>query len=282
MRYSLVRTNGEAFLTVFPETGDPLPARSDHPNWDKLVAGVLADDESVLDLFDVSKSIIKKLDRLSERVSIYGGAIYFDGDLIDNALTEQILRFIDEDVDDWEPLVDFFEKLMTNPIEHSREQLYRFMQKNGITITEDGDVIFYKGVQLIGTDAEGNKEYFSSSAGHAFVDGVEVNGQVPNNIGSVIEMPRSEVQHDPSSACSTGLHCATFNFAKSFCNGAVLEIHVNPRDVVSVPNYSSDKVRVCRYYVHDQIDQPYTTAVKRVQIDNAPDGVYAFEEDSDY
>lgn len=282
MRYSLVRTNGEAFLTVFPETGDPLPARNDHPNWDKLVAGVLADDESVLDLFDIGKSIVKRLDRLSERVSIYGGTIYFDNDPIDNALSQQILRFIDEDEEDWEPLVDFFEKLMTNPIEHSREQLYQFMLNNKITITEDGDIVFYKGVK-VQTDEDGNKQYLSSSAGHAYVDGEEVNGVVPNSIGSVIEMPRSEVAHDPSAACSTGLHCATFEFAQNFCVGAVLEIHVNPRDVVSVPNNShSNKVRVCRYYVVKQIDQPYTTAVKRIQVDNAPDGTYDYEETATY
>jgi hypothetical protein len=42
----------------------------------------------------------------------------------------------------------------------------------------------------------------------------------------------------------------------------MLEVHVNPRDVVSVPTDSNwQKVRCCRYKVVDVIDQPYSTAV---------------------
>jgi len=63
--------------------------------------------------------------------------------------------------------------------------------------------------------------------------------------------------------CHTGLHVGTYAYASNFGQGALLEVQVNPRDVVSVPtDCSAAKMRTCRYVVVDTIDQPYTTAVK--------------------
>ena len=44
--------------------------------------------------------------------------------------------------------------------------------------------------------------------------------------------------------------------------GTVLEVYVNPRDVVSVPHdYSAQKIRVCRYVVGEPVDKPYDEPV---------------------
>jgi hypothetical protein len=50
----------------------------------------------------------------------------------------------------------------------------------------------------------------------------------------------------------------TYDYAKRYANGALLKVHVNPRDVVSVPTGEGEKVRVCRYVVEDIIDAPET------------------------
>jgi hypothetical protein len=63
-------------------------------------------------------------------------------------------------------------------------------------------------------------------------------------------MPRSEVAHNPRQACEAGLHVGTFNYVGGHTREHVLEVHVNPRDIVSVPtDGGGQKVRVCRYTV---------------------------------
>lgn len=276
IQHSIVGNAGEQFVTVFiPGGTQPLVAGSDHPNFSEIITALTnpygpvrntyQSDEDYADyivgLFDLTVAVAKKFDRLSERVTVANGRIYLDGEEIDNALTRQIRRFLDEGVDDWKPLVNFFEKVLANPQEHSRTQLYEWLSRHDFTITPEGDIVGYKGV-AVRTDEDGDPRYVSIHAGPAIVDGEEVNGQVPNDIGSVVEMARGSVQHDPSIGCHTGLHVGTWSYASSFAQGAVLEVHVNPRDVVSVPTDCNwQKVRCCRYTVVDVKDVPYSSAV---------------------
>jgi hypothetical protein len=259
MQYTIVGTeDGEKNLTLFVRGQAPLVAHSSHPNYDKIEQGVLAGDESVTDLFDVAATAATFFEPLSERVTVAYGRVYFDGDEVDNALTRQISRFIEEDNSNWEPLVRFFENVSLNPNEHSREQLYTWLDKHDFTITDDGMIVGYKGVKR-----NNDGTLTSINTGTATVNGAVFSGAIPNAAGDVVEMPRSEVQWDPRNGCSTGLHVGTYEYASGFSQGAVLEVAVNPRDVVSVPTDSNfAKVRVCRYVVVDTLDAPYTSAVK--------------------
>jgi hypothetical protein len=55
--------------------------------------------------------------------------------------------------------------------------------------------------------------------------------------------------------CSVGLHVGTYDYASNFTLN-VLEVHVNPRDVVSVPTDSNwAKVRCCRYVVIKEVER---------------------------
>src|SRR5438270_13314737 len=103
MKYNLVNNDGFSNITVFID-GELLAANSNHPNFKNILAGVLNDDESVVDLFDVTKQLAVKFERLSERVSVNNGRVFFDGDEVNNELTRQILRFLEEDVEDWNSL----------------------------------------------------------------------------------------------------------------------------------------------------------------------------------
>lgn len=257
IQYSLIGNGQDSNITVFVN-GEVYVAASTHPNFDAIVAAAVRGDENIADLIDVTVVVSKKLEKLSERVSVSNNRIYFDGDEIDNVLTKQILRFIEEDVSDWKPLVNFFENVAANTNEHSREQLYRWLQERNFTITEDGSFIAYKGVAV-----QNDGQYVSISHGTAFVNGEQYNGAIPNWIGAEVEMPRSEVTHDPTVGCNTGLHAGTWEYASGFAQGAVLEVIINPRDVVSVPTDCNDsKLRVCRYIVNDVADRPDTASVK--------------------
>lgn len=258
LQYTIIgNEDGESNIVVFVAGQAPQVASQSHPNFDAIVSGALAGDDSVIELFDIADAAAQKFHRLSERVTTANGRLYLDGEEVDNALSTQVLRFMDEGVEDWKPLVAFFENVQANPNEHSREQLFEWLNRRDFTITADGMIVGYKGVA-----SDGDGGYLSIHSGKAIVDGETVTGRIPTNPGSIVEMPRSEVEWNPSGGCHTGLHVGTFEYAEGFSRGTVLEVHVNPRDVVSVPTDSdAAKVRCCRYSVVREIEVPYTGAV---------------------
>lgn len=255
----VVAGDGRRVLTALLPDLDPITVPGDHPNFDRinleLDSGSLSADE-IAELADLSITIATKFCRLSERVSVANGRVYFDGDEAHGAIVNHILRSLDES-EDVTPLVAFMENVAANPTEHSREQLYEWLNAHDFTITQDGLIVGYKGVTK-----SGDGSLVSGFKGRAIVDGQPITGQIPNKVGSTIEMPRSEVAHDPAAACSRGLHVGVFDYAKSYARGAMLRVLVNPRDVVSVPtDAGGQKVRVCRYVVDRVIDAPETCAI---------------------
>lgn len=261
-RFTLIDTGDEGkWVTVLVPGHGLLSAAESHPNFTTILDLLLSDEDLDPDefarLFDVSVAVAEHFENLSERVSVSAGRVFFDGDEQHDAITKQIVRFLDEDVQNWVPLVNFMEKVASNPVLHSREQLYDWLNAHDFTLTRDGNIVGYKGVVKL---EDGT--LVSQWTGRAIVDGQRHQGQIPNAIGTVIEMPRSEVAHDPAEACSTGLHVGTYGYAESYARGAMLEVEVNPRDVVSVPtDAAGEKVRVCRYRVLSIIDAPHTAAV---------------------
>jgi hypothetical protein len=261
-QYSIVSDGENTNITVYI-SGHPYPLVADdsHPNYAEIKDVVVfdlaeGDDEYLIGLFDVAATAAKYFAPLSERVSVANGRLYFDNDEVDNSLAKQVVRFINEGVSDWQPLVKFMENVANNPHPHSREQLYDWLAKRDFTITDEGYIVAYKGVQV-----SENGGYESIHSGKAIVDGEVVSGRIPTNPGSIVEMPRLEVHHDPSTGCSTGLHAGNWRYARSFAN-IVLEVRINPRDVVSVPTDSDwEKVRVCRYEVIQVVDAAYDTSV---------------------
>lgn len=246
---------GDQFVTVIIEGERPLVAHSSHPNFDRIVEGARNGDNSVSELFDVAESITSRFERLTERITTANGALYLDGVLMNDALATQAVAFMRDGVEDFWPLLYFYEKVQQNPQEHSREQFYPWLTNHDFTIDDNGDVIGYKGVEKV-DDAN----FLSIHSGRAIVNDQIVSGRIPQALGDIVEMPRDEVAFDPSNGCSSGLHVANFDFAKSYNHGAILDVRFSPRDVVSVPTDSGwSKVRVCRYYIHSEVEQEYST-----------------------
>ena len=251
VRYNLTHDDGDpSSITVFfPNQVLPQVATADHKAFSDIVDACKKgeDPESISELFNVGKVIVKRFNRVTERVSIAHGQLFFDGDPIDSSLSTMILAFYAEGHESFEPLVSFFEKLQANPNKHSREMLYGWMSKHKFGIMPDGDFVAYKGVHRNGTAAE--DLYRSGNHGRASVNGEVHEGAIPTSPGVVVEMPRSEVNHNPSVGCSTGLHAGDWSYASSFAT-VTLRVKINPRDVVSVPTDCGErKMRVCRYRV---------------------------------
>lgn len=247
-------TNGLNVVVTFDPARPEaiLMANSSHPHYTEILFMLRAGDTRVFDMFDVAGGVLQRFQQVTDRVSWDGSNILWDGDPVHSVLAEQLSRAMaDGDSRNYTALAKFWEKVESNPDTHSREQSYEFLASHSFQITEDGDVVGYKGVRSLGDDT-----YESSWASQvhgkpsAYVNGKAVAplSNVPQQVGDVVTMPRSEVVHDPHRACERGLHVATRDYAGGY--GTVLEVHVNPRDIVSVPTDASGaKVRVCRYKV---------------------------------
>lgn len=249
-------------LSIFFDNGDSETIPETHISFqaiiDKFLAGT-AVDEDIRELTRVLETVATKMSALSERVSVDGKEIYFDGDPLAGELGEVIKSLFSEGSTDFGPLVAFLEKAKTNPSLESVDDLYRWITNGDLVIDPDGDIIAYKGV-TIGEDGTS----LSISQGTAFVNGVKVSGAIPNKPGSIITMPRSEVDPNSASYCSTGLHAGTHSYASGFSRERLILVKINPRDVVSCPKDSnSQKLRVARYKVMGEIDQRLTSSVYR-------------------
>ena len=271
-KHNIVREKGEAkSVTVFHK-GEDHVATTAHPNFDKIIAAVENDEPigHVLELFDTYRSIGSRLKgamkrlftktpsglppspdrpsergrrelmrRIGEKVEVRRHAVYYDGKQMHGTLADTIARYYMEGNEDWEPLALFLDKVMRNPNDHSREQLYDWLDHFSFQITPDGNFLAYKYL---------TKDMKSSHAGVGIVNGVRTRGHLDNSIGNVVEMPRKMVTHDPTRGCASGLHVGTWNFVKG--HPTIVRVEIDPRDVVSVPTESDwQKLRVCKYKV---------------------------------
>jgi hypothetical protein len=234
---------GSQGVRVVPDT---------HVNYTRIKEGLLSQDaeQDAFALADAATIVGDTLTRLSERVTLKGDKIFFDGDVMETRLTRHIVDMLRSDDDNFEGYVAFLENVQANPSKKSRKSLFNFLDKHELVITEDGQFIGYKAL---------NSDGKSVTAGHEDVtvtlpDGtVETHkGHIPNPVGATVEMPRSLVDPDRDTACSVGLHVGNFRYATGFVpgNGQFVTVKVNPRDVVAVPSDSNDeKIRTHRYTV---------------------------------
>lgn len=264
--FRYVQGDGVATVTAFdPSREQPiLSANEYHPHFSTIVDLLQKGDTAAFGLFDVVNGVGYRLRQITERISYDGTDIRWDGDPVHTVLADQLKRALDAGESNYEALARFWEKLESNPNDHSKKQAYRWLSTHDFKITPDGDVVGYKGV--VGSDKGEESAFWSISSSNVpdapsgYVNGVPVKplSTIKQGIGDVVTMPRSEVKHDPNVHCHRGLHVGDWSYARSFARGAVLEVHVNPRDIVSVPNDAGyRKVRVCKYKVVRVVTEEY-------------------------
>ena len=150
----------------------------------------------------------------------------------DQAMPEALSRKLMELVNaghNTKSLENFWGNLKENPSEESRKDLYEFLMANKIPITDDGHFVGYKSVRNDYLDA--------------------YSGKISNKPGTVVKIDRKDVDSNRQQTCSYGLHVGAYSYASTYSQ-LLLEVKVNPRDVVSVPpDYNQQKMRVCRYEV---------------------------------
>ncbi len=191
----------------------------------------------IIELIDIDAKIAKFSDSIFH---VFEGELYSYGERVTGYMGKKIIEFHTEGLP-FEYLLKFWHNLRLNPSDESRENLFRFLEANDFPLTPDGFFIAYKKV---------TSEYMDLYS-----------REISNAIGDVVEIPREDVTEDPSIACASGLHVASWEYANNFQMGQLIEVKVNPADVVSVPyDYGNAKCRCCKYVVvgnaGDEIVEP--------------------------
>ena len=189
-------------------------------------------------------SAAKRIEKFSRgKFQVQDGEILVNGQVVPGALGKKILKFSDEGLP-YQPLVKFAENLQNNPSFRAVNELFMFLEKNDHPITENGCFIAYKRVR------------------HDFKD--IYTGTFDNTPGETPEVPRNQVDEDCTRTCSQGLHVANWDYAhnkySTAANDIMLEVEVNPADVVAVPiDYDQSKIRVCKYTVLGVVDHEHSS-----------------------
>ena len=214
---------------------------------DKLIDALRARDFESIPLLVSKAMMINKSS--NGKFQVKDGVILVDGVPAPGALSTKILKFAEDNLP-YEPLIKFAKNLQNNPSFRSVNQLFEFLEKNDHPITDTGCFIAYKKVRDDFLDVH--------------------TGTFDNSIGNVVEMPRNQVDEDPNTTCSNGLHVANFNYASNFYSGGLmLEVEVNPADVVAVPtDYNQSKMRVCKYRVLSVVNEEVSTPIRFTNFDD--------------
>lgn len=251
MKFNLSNQDGATTLALFASDGYSKVLASTHPQFVEVLTYITTtpegqhDDEYVKGLADPTVGIAKQMQEITDRVTFDLHHVYFDGQKVNNTLSQHIADKMRAGDLDWKRLIRFMLNLDDNPSYQAQQAVYRWIEANGLTITPEGNFIGYKSVSQDG---------LSSSAGpNNYIDGVLYkeggSTRVPHEIGTVISKKRAQVDDNTKLACSVGLHVGTKNYATGFAR-RLLTVEINPADVVSIPDGDlSYKIRVCRYKV---------------------------------
>lgn len=156
-------------------------------------------------------------------------------------------------------LTRFLERIgaVSSERKHTADDLLRFMERGDLPIADDGSIIIYKRLMSRGKDT--------------YVDCHTKN--VIQKVGSYVHMDVSLVDHNRRNECSNGLHVARRGYIKSFSGDICVLAKVRPEDVIAVPDYDANKMRVCGYHIIAELTPEQFRAVQENKgIDCAPGG----------
>lgn len=131
----------ETSFTVFLE-GKLLAFTVDHPNYEKAQQAINElrwDDLS--DLVDLPTRISTFAEG---RLEVRGGSVFYKGEPLESYATQKLIERMDNG-QSYSALINFLDKLMSNPSSECRERAYQFFEANpDMALFEDGDVLAYK------------------------------------------------------------------------------------------------------------------------------------------
>ncbi len=217
-------------ITIFL-AGDVFTVDVANPNYQPLADELKKPkDERDLELIKELGNLRKQLQRLDVgRVTITETAILFDGIEVNNYLSRRMLELVREGFDP-EIWATFMNNAYENPEDFAREELFEWIEKAEMPLTDDGHFLAFKKVRNNYKDVH--------------------SGKFDHSIGCLLEMDRDLCDTNRNRTCSTGFHFCSQDYLSSFGGDRVMVVKVNPRDVTSIPSdYDLAKGRCCRYEV---------------------------------
>jgi hypothetical protein len=210
--------------------GKPYAVDNQHPNYEQIVNAIKRGVWGIVpNLINVGKTFQTFAENTDILVDMAGESIWYKGERVHNTMVQHILSMIKEGFDAT-PMTNFLQNMYDNVSKKAINELYSFLEYGKMPITGDGYFLAYKRV---------NVDYTSC------FDGV-----TENKIGTVVDMPRNQVDDRSHVTCSQGLHICSFEYLRHYRGARVIVVKVNPADVVSIPtDYNNTKARVCRYEV---------------------------------
>lgn len=128
---------------------------------------------------------------------------------------------------------------------HSIDDLLKFMERGDLPIADDGSILIYKVL-----NKRDGKFYDVHS------------GNVPQWVGAYVHMDPSLVDHNRNNECSNGLHVARRGYISQFPGSVCTLCKVAPEDVIAVPTYDANKMRVCGYHILFELSPEQFNLVK--------------------
>ena len=131
---------------------------------------------------------------------------------------------------------------------HSVEDLLKFKERADMPIADDGSIVAYKVLRR---------------EGDHYVDCHT--RKVPQKVGSYVCMDISLVDRHRNNECSNGLHIARRGYLRTFSGDVCVIVKVAPEDVVTVPSYDANKMRVMGYHILAELPQDLYDLVRKNQ-----------------
>lgn len=261
--------SGSGRLSIYVN-GKAHSVDKEHMNYDRIKECLLAKDYSDLEqLLNIPRHIEVQIQSVANAgaVEVTDNEVKYDGRVIHSTIAKRILDLAKNGLP-FDGMVKFLANLYSNPSSRAVNEAYDFLENRNLPITEDGCFLALKCVRSNWYDKH--------------------SGTVLNTIGSVISMPRNQVDDDRERECSYGYHVGAQEYSGpggSFYNSGdqVVVVKVNPADIVAVPkDYNAQKMRVCKYEVlrlfDEDLDQHLYTANGHAWKDSQADEVVDEEE----
>jgi len=121
---------------------------------------------------------------------------------------------------------------------HPIDDLLSFMERGDLPIADDGSILIYKVL-----DKTSKENVFADCR----------TKKVEQWVGAYVCMDESLVDPDRRNECSNGLHVARRGYLGQFSGDVCVLAKVNPEDVIAVPQYDANKMRVCGYHIIDKL-----------------------------
>lgn len=233
--------------------------QASHPTFKQLVRALKHKDwVRVPKLINIAQMIA---DKSYGAVEVRKDGLFYKGSKMDNSLTKRILQMIKEGKAVGH-MLKFMDNLYQNPEPFAIHELYDWLNGCELPITDDGRFTAYKRVR------SDYKDVYT--------------GTIDNSPGQLVFMKRSDVCTDRTQTCQRGLHFCSIAYLPQYPGDKIMQVVVNPKDVVSIPNdYDFTKGRTWMYEVIKEVPQDQLSQLfdRRQDIDDYRVAVYSIAKD---